>query len=266
MEAAMRIIDLGSEHEALYFQCLEDWSEEIREAGSHKERWYRRMKGRGLRVKLALDDAGTVGGMIQYLPIEQSDVAGSGLYFIYCVWVHGYAKGRGDFQKRGMGSALLEAAEADARSLGATGMAAWGVALPFWMRAAWFRRHGYVPADRQGMMVLLWKRFDPTAQPPGWIHKKKVPAPRPGRVTVTAFINGWCPAQNMAAERARRAAAELGDRVVFEEYHTGDRAVFDEWGISDALFVDGREVRTGPPPSYERLRSIIARRLRKLPA
>jgi GNAT superfamily N-acetyltransferase len=262
----MRVIDLRPEDEELYFQCLEDWSSEIREGGRHKERWYRRNRERGLRVKLALDDAGTVAGMIQYLPIERSDVRGRGLYFIYCVWVHGYPRGRGNFQKRGMGAALLEAAEADARALGATGMAAWGLALPFFMRASWFRKHGYVPADRTGMMVLLWKRFAEDAEPPHWILKKKVPAPTPGRVTVSAFIDGWCPAQNMVIERARRAAAELGPRVAFEEYHTCDRAVFEEWGISGGLFVDGREVRTGPPPSYERVRAIIARRLRRLGA
>lgn len=261
----MRVVDLAPEHESLYFQCLEDWSDELREAGNHKEHWYRRMKERGLRVKLALDDAGTVGGMIQYGPIEHSTVGGRGLHLIYCIWVHGYPKGRGNFQKRGMGTALLEAAEQDARALGSGGMAAWGVTLPFWMRASWYRKHGYVVAERQSMMALLWKRFREDAQPPHWIRKKKAPAASPGRVTVTAFINGWCPAQNMTAERARRAAAELGDRVVFEEHHTWDRAVFEEWGISDGVFVDGREVTKGPPLSYERLRSLITRRLRKLP-
>ena len=49
----------------LYCLCLEDWSPEMREAGDHKRAWYERMKGKGLRVKLALDEAGTVGGMIQ---------------------------------------------------------------------------------------------------------------------------------------------------------------------------------------------------------
>ena len=67
----MEIIDLGPENEELYLQCLEDWSEEMKEAGDHKSRWYARMKDRGLRVKLARDESGTVGGMIQYLPIEE---------------------------------------------------------------------------------------------------------------------------------------------------------------------------------------------------
>lgn len=68
----MKVIDLIDEHKELYFVCLEDWSLELPEAGDHKRIWYDAMKGKGLRVKLALDDAGNVGGMIQYAPVERS--------------------------------------------------------------------------------------------------------------------------------------------------------------------------------------------------
>lgn len=259
----MKVFDLA-EHEGLYFQCLEDWSSEIREAGGHKECWYRGMKDQGLRVKLAQDDGGAIGGMIQYLPIEKSWVEGRDLYFVLCVWVHGYKQGRGNFQKRGMGQALLQAAEEDARALGAQGMAAWGVALPFFMRASWYKKRGYRAADRDGMSVLLWKPFAPQAAPPRWVRRKKVPGASPGTVTVSAFLNGWCPAMNMVFERARRAAEEAGSRVRFQEYRSADRAVFDEWGITDGLFIDGRQVRTGPPPSYAKIKGLIDRRLKRL--
>jgi hypothetical protein len=49
----MKIVDLTPEHEHLYFCCLEDWSDEIKEAGDHKACWYCKMKDNGLRVKLA---------------------------------------------------------------------------------------------------------------------------------------------------------------------------------------------------------------------
>jgi GNAT superfamily N-acetyltransferase len=215
-------------------------------------------------VKLAMDDNGEIGGMIQYLPIEHSIVEGRELYFIHCIWVHGYKKGRGDFQKKGMGRSLLQAAEEDAASKGAKGIAAWGVALPFWMRASWFKKHGYKKVDKQGMMLLLWKPFTNDAVPPKWIREQKKPEKIPGQVTVTAFKNGWCPAQNMVFERAKRAAAELGDKVVFREIDTLDRNVFLEWGIADALFIDEKQVRTGPPPSYEKIRKLIQKRVRKL--
>jgi GNAT superfamily N-acetyltransferase len=259
----MDIIDLRDEHKLLYFACLEDWSEEIREAGDHKARWYEKMKDRGLSVKLALDDRGEVGGMIQYLPIELSPGAeGKDLYYILCIWVHGHKKGRGNFQKRGMGKALLRAAEEDAKERGAKGMVAWGMAIPVFMRASWFKKHGYKPADKVGMQVLLWKPFHEDARPPRWNRLKKAPETSPGKVTVTALLNGWCPAMNMTMERAKRAAAELGERVVFKSVDTFSREVILDWGTSDALFIDKKQVRYGPPPPYVKIKKKIAKRLK----
>jgi len=81
---------------------------------------------------------------------------------------------------------------------------------------------------------------------------------------VTCFRHGWCPAQNIVFERAKRAAQEFGDEVAFREIDTLNREVFLEWGIADALFIDNKQVRTGPPPSFEKIKKKIARRVRKL--
>ncbi len=260
----MNVIDLPKEHEELYFACLEDWSEEAKEGVGRKRVWYDKMRDRGLRVKLALDDRGVVGGMIQYAPIERTHVDGQGLYFIYCIWVHGHKQGRGNFMGRGMGKALLKAAEDDARALGAKGIAAWGISLPFWMRASWFKKQGYLKADKDGMAVLMWKPFVGGLRAPGWVRAGKTPEPVPGKVTVTIFSTGWCMAQNLPAERAIRAARELGDRVVVREISTFEPAEARKWGRCDALFIDGKEVNTGPPPSYEKIRKLIGKRVKKL--
>ena len=224
------------------------------------------MKDKGLRVKLGMDDSGEIGGMIQYTPIEHSFAEGKDLYFINCIWVHGYKQGRGNFQKKGMGKALLQAAEDDVKAMGAKGIAAWGIPLPFWMKASWFKKQGYTTVDKVGFLgqVLLWKPFTNDAIPPKWIKQKKRPELIPGKVTVTAFLDGWCPAQSLVFERAKRAAAKFGSDVVFQPIDTFDRDTFLEWGISDALFIDGKQVRTGPPPSYAKIRKIIAKRVSKL--
>jgi GNAT superfamily N-acetyltransferase len=260
----MNVIDLPQDQEELYCQCLEEWSEEMREAGDLKRTWYQRMKERGLRVKVAVDDQGTIGGMIHYGPIENVPVQGIGLYYIYCIWVHGYKQGRGNHQHKGMGSALIAAAEEDARALGAGGLVAWGLSIPVFIRAAWFRKHGYVETDRNGMMRLLWKRFREDSAAPSWMKSDRKPGLVDGKVTVTSVINGWCPAQNLAHERARRAAAALGPNVVFREIDAFERNVGLEWGTSDALYVDRKQVRVGPPPSYEKIRKVIERRARRL--
>jgi hypothetical protein len=92
---------------------------------------------------------------------------------------------------------------------------------------------------------------------------KELPDPVPGKVNVTAFVNGWCTGMNLAVARARRAATELGDKVVYREIDTSEPAAIAKWGFSDALFVEGKVARTGPPPSYEKIRSLIARRVRR---
>lgn len=262
----MKVIDLTEEHKSSYLVCLEDWSDEIKEASNLKDKWYNEMKQKGLRVKLATNDEGVVGGMIQYFPIEHSWVEGKDLYFISCIWVHGYKHGRGDFRGQGMGKAMLLAAEEDARELGSKGIVAWGIPLPVWMKASWFKKQGYKPVDRKGFLgeVLLWKPFTEDAQPPKWIKPKLKPAKSAsGKVKVTCLNNGWCPAQNLACERTKKAVAGFGDKVEMEIIDTLNDETIRQWGISDSIFIDGKKVRTGPPPTIEKLKKTIQKRVDK---
>ncbi len=259
----MDIIDINEDYEATYCVCLEDWSDEMHDAGDHKARWYRAMKERGLRVKLALDDDHRAIGMIQYGPIELSPALGTDLHMILCIWVHGYDDGVGDHQGHGIGTALLEAAEADAKESGAKGMAAWGMAMPVWMKASWFKKHGYEKAERQGVSELVWKPFAANAEPPRWIPEGETPPTGDGKVNITAFLNGWCPAANMVYERAKRAAAEFGDDVDFTTVDTSEQATRISVGHSDGVFVDGKPLQTGAPPTYEQVVKTIGKRVKK---
>ncbi len=78
----MPIVDLTEEHEPIFLACMKGWCNEHLEAGDRKANWCRKMAARGLRVKLANDDAGQPAGLIQYLPIEESNAEGSGLDLI----------------------------------------------------------------------------------------------------------------------------------------------------------------------------------------
>ena len=111
---------------------------------------------------------------------------------------------------------------------------------------------------------MLWKPFADDAVPPRWIKKKYLPELTPGKVTVTSFLSGRCPAGNLVHERARRAAEELGDKVVFRTINAHDREAMRQHGEVGALYVDDKRVRTGPPPSYEKIRGWIAKKARKL--
>ena len=261
----MRIVDLSEKHFLTFSCCFEEWPEEMTNAGDHKRVWYEQMKEKGLRVKLAVDDDGAVSGMIQYQPSEYSFIEGEEIYLITCIWVYGYKdKGIGDRQKKGMGKALLKAAEEDVKKLGAKGIAAWGLSEPFWMPSAFYKNFGYEVADVMGIQELVWKRFTDDAQPPIWLKQKKKPAKVPGKVTITAFISGWCTAYNVGFENFRKAAAEFGDKVEFKMIKTLSSETIKEWGITDVIFVDDEEINLGPPPSYEDTVKMIAERVVKL--
>ena len=260
---AVRVVDLPDRHLWSFLVCLEDWSPDMADVLDHKARWYAMARHEGLRVKLAVDRDDRPLGMIQYVPIEMSPAEGEGLYVILCIWVHGSRRGIGDVQGRGVGTALLDAAEEDARSLGAQGMAAWGLRLPVWMRSAWFKKHGYRPVDRLGVRELVWKPFVDGAREPRWVPEKPVPDGEPGKVNVIAFDGGWCPAANLVYERARRAAEDLGPEVSFTTIDTTDREVFLRCGRSNQVLVDGRPLQRGAPPSYRAVRRRIGRKLKR---
>jgi hypothetical protein len=75
-------------------------------------------------------------------------------------------------------------------------------------------------------------------------------------------VSGWCTGGDLVVERARRAANELGDKAAYCEIDTSEPGAVAKWGISDAVFVDGKVVRGGPPPSFDKIRSIITKRVR----
>ncbi|MEN8114094.1 MAG: hypothetical protein ABFS21_06870, partial [Actinomycetota bacterium] len=100
--------------------------------------------------------------------------------------------------------------------------------------------------------------------PPRWIEEGGKPLPVEGKVAVTAFVNGWCPAQNIVYERAKRAAAALGDDVVFGSHDTSEQAAMIRCGESDCVYLDGKPLQKGPPPSYEKIHKKMAKRVSRL--
>ena len=260
-----KIVDVDESNKADFCICLEDWSEEIKEAGDHKACWYERMKNHGLGAKMVYDADGTLSGLIQYVPAEYAPLTGGNYYFIYCVWVHGHKQGIGDRRGSGMGSALLKAAEEDIRERGADGIAAWGVSMPFWMKASWYKKQGYEVVQKDGMRRLLWKSFNTAADKPQWLKNIKKPESlaAQGKVRVTSLRNGICPVMNLAFERSKSVSSEFGDSVVFQEVVTEEPAVLREWGISDTLYINGTEIPLGPPLAKKKIRAVINKELKK---
>ncbi len=260
----MHIKDLTEADLPNYLSCLEGYADILKQGIELKQKWYDRMKEKGLRVKLAIDDDGAVAGMIQFQPVEHTHITGKDMYYIYCIWVHGHKLGIGNRQKRGMGKALLSAAENDARDLGAKGIIAWGLRIPVWMKAAWFRKQGFINADKQGMMALVYKPFTADAVKPAIPKQVRKPEMGKDKVILTDFVCGWCTYANVSHVNAVRLAAEYPDKVELVTLDATDNAVLKEWGIGEGLFINGKEVRSAPPLAYDVLKRKVERCIKRL--
>jgi GNAT superfamily N-acetyltransferase len=262
----MKICDVNPSTEERYFGCLytspEQWKDWVVGIEGKRE-WYGAMKEKGIRAKLALDDQGEPRGMIQYGPSELNFINCKNMYFVHCIYIP-KIKGEAKFRKTGMGAALLEAAEQDARAKGADAMMAWGVSMPFWMKASYYKKRGYSRADKNGMAVLMWKPFTDKARKPSWDRPLKFPELKPGKVRVSSFNCGWCTLQNAHAKLTEETAREFGDAVEYQHVDTSLRENLEEWGISDAIYLDGREMIKGPPMDRRQIRKKIAAKVKKL--
>lgn len=267
MKADWEIIDLTEEHLPAFCCCLTPDDAVIKEAGTIKEEWCRKKNGSVFGAKLALLPDGKLGGLIQYVRADESPAGGEDFFFVHCIWIPPAKRNSAGAQrKKGMGKALLKAAEEDVKGKGAAGLAVWGTPLPFFMKSAWFRRQGYRTVDASGIQQLLWKPFTQDSGPPAW-RKPVPPDPAgfsPGKVTITRFINGICPAMNAIHMRFERAALELGDKVEVNTIDTSDPQVLQQRGQTDAVYIGEKEFPMGPPPSYKKILKTLKKAVKKL--
>ena len=49
---------------------------------------------------------------------------------------------------------------------------------------------------------------------------------------------------------------ELEGNIKFIEIDTSNKETQKEWGIIDGLFIDGKEIQLGPPPTYDKIKKI----------
>ena len=134
------IRDMLPEDEYFVSTCThENESDEIHASAGRRLAWLRSKGPDGLRVKVALSDGMRV-GFLYAMPIELSPwgLLGENLLVFPCLFV------RTDAQGGGVGRALVEAAEGEARIQGLKGVATMGYYWEdFWfMPAPFFERHG----------------------------------------------------------------------------------------------------------------------------
>lgn len=211
--------------------------------------WLREQEQYGLRIKVALIDDKHA-GFLYAMPVEIAPCGpkGRGLMAIQCLSAT-------EAPGQGVGRALIEAAEEEARQQKQKGIVVTAYYHDFWfMPAYFFERCGYSRIGEIGEvtdvgtrkylsnMALLWKVFDDSAEPPRFRTPDYVFKPVRGKVVVDLFTTRSCGTYDGEAQRVREVAGEFGDSVVLREYSADDPQVRDEYGLCRGIFINGKAV------------------------
>jgi len=243
-------------------------SDEINISAKKRLAWLKKMHDIGLRVKVAFLE-GKPAGFLHLIPIEYSPWGpiGKDLMFSPCLCVDDKWKGKG------LGKALLQAAEEEARKQEKKALVTYGYYGDFWfMPASFFEKHGFSVVERRKVtsegqkdllneIVLLWKVFDETAEPPQFLNPKYEFKPVDGKVVVDLFSNVFC--KELEAQRVREIVKEFGDKVILNEYPAEDRTIFWRYQLFRAIFINGKEIGWGYTAPRDGIKKAIQEALAK---
>jgi len=256
--ATVEVRDMTQEDEYFISACSHvNESEEADACARARLGWLRSMREHGVCSKAALLD-GEHAGFIYVMPIEVCPWGplGRDLLFLPCLVVLSEAKGKG------IGRAMVAAAEEEASRQGYKGIATRAFHHDFWfMPAAFFEKNGYEMARTRGNEAILWKRFDRSAEPPTFLESKYRYAPVPGKVVVDLFWHTFCGTSWVEAQRVREVTAEFGDAVVLNDFCADSREVLLRWQNCRAIFVNGHEIGWGYSAPREGIREAVVRAL-----
>lgn len=255
------IEDLNPDNEYYVSTCThENESGETDASAARRLAWLNKMYNKGVRAKAAMiDDINA--GFIYVMPIEVCPWGplGNDLAVIPCLTVPKAVSGRG------IGEALLVAAEDEARKQGKKGLVIQAYYGDFWfMPAPYFEKRGYVFADgskEDGGFAVLWNQFDDDAKPPRMLKPDYAFQPVAGKAVVDLFYNTFCLTSDTEAQRVREVAAEFGDSVILNEYPADDPEVLRRFQLPRGIYVNGEWIFWGYEAPREGIREAIEKAL-----
>lgn len=209
------------------------------------DEWYGELEawldGGRLKGQVARDDDGTVIGFVLYYPIEQApmEIGGEGLYMVQCIQV------KPPHDKEAVAKAMIESAIADARSSGASGVVAEGLAemepLHDHVTAAFLEDLGLKKGPSRGFATLYYSVFDRNAREPHYLPQRLRSAQKKAKLQVDVMSCKLCYVGIQNRETVLKAVERSkSDRVEVTVHDQTSRPAVIDKGFSTGVFIDGK--------------------------
>ncbi len=138
-----------------------------------KVEWFKTKMNKGLKIKIATDNAGKQIGFIEYIPSELAwrPIKADNFYFIQCIAL--FVK---DAKEKGVGSYLIQQCESDAKKNGKSGICAMSSDGPWMANKTLYEKNNFSVAEKLDRFELMVKSFDTKAKTPkflNWTEEQK---------------------------------------------------------------------------------------------
>ena len=216
-------------------------SDEIDSSSRRRMKWIKDMQQYGLRVKVGLMGGEHV-GFLYVMPIEICPWGpiGRDLMVLPCLYV------LKEKEREGVGQGLLEEAEAETIRQEKKALVTTGHTGESWfMPASFFEGLGFEIVARKNSAVILWKKYDQSAEKPEFLKRSYLYKPEHGKVVIDLFWHSFCGTSDVEAQRVREIAAEFADRVVLNEYCADDQEILYRFQNPRGVFINGKEIGWG---------------------
>ena len=131
-----------------------------------KVEWYKSKINKGLKIKIATDNAGKQIGFIEYIPSELAwrPIKADNFYFIHCIVL--FVK---EAKEKGIGSYLINECELDAKKNGKSGICVMSSDGPWMANKSLYEKNNFSVVEKLDRFELMVKSFDSKVNNPKFI-------------------------------------------------------------------------------------------------
>lgn len=237
----MKLVDISADTERAFFTCLHLEEPENLEDTAPLRDWYAEYKSKGYKAQVLLLDDGRIAGKCHYIPIEHSPFLGENLLAILCITVWPYEYHIGDQRSKGYGRFMLNFIERYARSSGFGGVVAWAMDW-HWNPVSFYQHLGYSIVDREDKVVVVWKSFCKSAEPPKLLRLENTFVEGSEKVQVLVADNQWCNGHGKLMV-TREAIKGIEHLIEYTEVEAPYRNRIIHLGYVGGVFLDGEAYR-----------------------
>lgn len=251
----IRIIDVTAESlEETGIYCLKD----KRAPGYQlKAEWFKSNSTFGLKIRIAVDNQGNQLGFIEYIPSESAwrPVNAKNYMFIHCILIFS-----NDFKGKGIGSALLEICESDARQLGKSGICAMSSDGPWMADKTLYEKNGFHVGEKLGRFELMIKRFDNRTSKPVFIDWTKQQAQYKGW---NLIYSDQCPWHDKSVRELKQSALEYGIKLSVKKLTSFEDAQNSPSGFGTFVLIKDGKLIEDHYLSKKRFENIVKKEIFK---